>query len=164
MNGEKKNDPGKAFRLIDHLLVSMVVLVLAEVLLEVFFRYLLHEPLSWGGELSQTILVWITFIGAAAALFRGEHMTIDLLLPRVKSGAAKRALRLIALAAIAAFLIIGIKAGWTVVERTWKMRTTAMQIPAGILYLAFPAGCLLMLPVVLRDIISVLKKKEDRPC
>jgi len=163
MNGEKKNGLGKGFRLIDRVLASMVILVLAEVLMEVFFRYLLHKPLSWGGELSQTILVWITFIGAAAALFRGEHMTIDLLLHRVKSGAAKRVLRLIALAAIAVFLIIGFKAGWTVVERTWKMRTTAMQIPAGILYLAFPTGCLLMLPVVFRDILAALKK-EDRPC
>jgi TRAP-type C4-dicarboxylate transport system permease small subunit len=161
MNGEKKNVFARFFHLIDLLLTFMVVLILAEVLLEVFFRYLLHRPLSWGGELSQTILVWITFIGAAAALFRGEHMTIDLLLHRITSGAAKKILRTAALLLVILFLLVGIRAGGTVVGRTWNMRTTAMQIPAGILYLAFPAGCLLMLPVAVRDLRKALGKGDS---
>ncbi len=157
MNGDKNTLLGKVFRGIDLLLIVMIVAVFAEVLLEVFFRYVLHRPLSWGGELSQTILVWITFIGAATALFRGEHMTIDLLVRRLSSDGVKRALRLFTLLVLVAFLVLGVDAGWTVVERTWRMRTTAMQIPAGILYLAFPVGCVLMLPVLVRDILRTIR-------
>jgi len=158
MNGDKNTLLGKVFRGIDLLLIVMIVAVFAEVLLEVFFRYVLHRPLSWGGELSQTILVWITFIGAATALFRGEHMTIDLLVRRLSSDGVKRALRLFTLLVLVAFLVLGVDAGWTVVERTWRMRTTAMQIPAGILYLAFPVGCVLMLPVLVRDILRTIRR------
>jgi len=158
MNGDKNTLLGKVFRGIDLLLIVMIVAVFAEVLLEVFFRYVLHRPLSWGGELSQTILVWITFIGAATALFRGEHMTIDLLVRRLSSERVKRSLRLFTLLVLGAFLVLGVDAGWTVVERTWRMRTTAMQIPAGILYLAFPVGCVLMLPVLVRDILRTIRR------
>ncbi len=158
MNGDKNTLLGKVFRGIDLLLIVMIVAVFAEVLLEVFFRYVLHRPLSWGGELSQTILVWITFIGAATALFRGEHMTIDLLVRRLSSDGVKRSLRLFTLLVLGAFLVLGVDAGWTVVERTWRMRTTAMQIPAGILYLAFPVGCVLMLPVLVRDILRTIRR------
>jgi len=157
MNGENNALLRKIFHGIDFLLIAMIVAVFSEVLLEVFFRYVLHKPLSWGGELSQTILVWITFIGAATALFRGEHMTIDLLVQRLSSDKVKRALRLFTLLVLGAFIVLGANAGWTVVERTWRMRTTAMQIPAGILYLAFPVGCLLMLPVVVRDIFRTIR-------
>lgn len=157
MNGESNALLRKIFHGIDFLLIAMIVAVFSEVLLEVFFRYVLHKPLSWGGELSQTILVWITFIGAATALFRGEHMTIDLLVQRLSSDGVKRALRLFTLLVLVAFLVLGVDAGWTVVERTWRMRTTAMQIPAGILYLAFPVGCVLMLPVLVRDILRTIR-------
>ncbi|MBP8675159.1 MAG: TRAP transporter small permease subunit, partial [Acetomicrobium sp.] len=43
-----------------------------------------------------------------------------------------------------AFLIVGIWSGCLVVTRTWGLRTTTLQIPAGILYLALPVGCLFM--------------------
>ena len=84
-------------------------------------------------------------------------MTIDLLVQRLSSDKVKRALRLFTLLVLGAFIVLGANAGWTVVERTWRMRTTAMQIPAGILYLAFPVGCLLMLPVVVRDIFRTIR-------
>lgn len=156
---EGKNDLlRRLFASVDWGLSLAVAAVFAEVLLEVLFRYLLNTPLSWGGEMSQTILVWITFVGAAATLYRGEHMNVDLFVQRISSPRARRALRLIGLVFVGAFLFVGVRAGWQVVLRTWPMRTTAMQIPAGILYLAFPAGCLLMIPVVLRDFFGVFRR------
>jgi len=46
---------------------------------------------------------------------------------------------------VLAFLVVGLVSGYEVVLRTWPLRTTTLQLPAGVLYLAFPAGCLLML-------------------
>ncbi len=155
---EHKGIFGKVFRFLDILLALAVAATFAEVLTEVFFRYVLNTPLSWGGELSQTILVWITFIGAAAMLYRGEHMVIDLLVQRISSPGGRKALRFAGSFAILLFILVGTAAGWQVVLRTWGMRTTAMQIPAGILYLAFPAGCVLMIFVVLRDLAALVRR------
>lgn len=147
----------KLFTGLDLFLIFGVVATFIEVLLEVAFRYILNRPLVWGGEMSQTILVWITFIGAASVLYRGGHIAIDFLLPLISSGLAGRLVRLAAGLAVLAFAVIGIWAGWKVVGRTWSMRTTAMQIPSGILYLAFPLGCLLTIPAVWKDIRDIFR-------
>ncbi|MGI6783111.1 MAG: TRAP transporter small permease [Aminivibrio sp.] len=157
MSRENKSLAEKLFAGLDLLLVLGIVATFIEVLLEVAFRYILNKPLVWGGELSQTILVWVTFVGAASVLYRGGHIAIDFLLELVPSGRLRNTLRLTGNLAILAFAAIGIWAGWKVVGRTWSMRTTAMQIPSGILYLAFPLGCLLTIPAVWKDIRDILR-------
>ena len=57
------------------------------------------------------------------------------------------------------FLIVGVWAGMHVVAITWGDRTTAMQIPAGILYLSFPISCGLMAAFVVIQLFSGRKEK-----
>ena len=158
MNERKTDHLGKLLGLFDILLTIAVVVICIEVLVEVSFRYVLHMPLPWGAEVSQTLLVWITFVGATLALYRGEHMTIKLAINKIPASVLRRALETVAHLAVLGFLIIGAWSGWQVVERTWSMRTTTLQIPAGVLYLAFPTGCLLMFFIALRDLVRVWKE------
>lgn len=156
---ERKTDLlGRVLSPFDILLTAGVVVITLEVLVEVAFRYVLQKPLAWGAEVSQTLLVWITFIGAALALYRGEHMVISLLVNKLSSPRARRAVLALGHLTVLAFLVLGFWAGWLVVDRTWSMRTTTLQIPAGVLYLAFPSGCLLMIIVALRDLVQVWKE------
>jgi len=97
-----------------------------------------------GAELSQTLLVWSAFLGSAYALWNTEHMAVSLFVDRVKSKKARKLLNYTARGTTLLFLLIGIWAGAKVVAITWGDRTTAMQIPAGILYLSFPISCGLM--------------------
>jgi len=159
MPDRKLNFLERAFRPLEVLLTLSIVAVFIEVLTEVAFRYLLHLPVPWGAEVSQTLLVWITFLGAALALFRGEHMAINILLDRISSARVRKTFEITGDMAILAFLVIGIFGGYQVVVRTWSMQTTALQIPAGILYLAFPLGCLLMVPVVIRNLYLKVRKE-----
>lgn len=157
MDEENKGFVARLFQGLDKFLILGVIVTFVEVLLEVAFRYILNRPLTWGGELSQTFLVWITFVGAASVLLQGGHIAIDMVVPMIPFEKARRLLRLLGSLAVLAFTVIGFWAGWQVVLRTWAMRTTAMQIPSGILYLAFPVGCLLTIPVTLRDIHRILR-------
>lgn len=143
---------GVLLRAVDFLIAAAVVLTCIEVLVEVAFRYLFHLPLPWGAELSQTLLVWVTFVGAAAALARGEHMAIGIAVRRIPSPRLRAAVETAGRLAVLAFLGLGVWAGVLVTRRTWALQTTALQIPAGVLYLAFPVGCLLMSLVVLREL------------
>jgi len=149
MSVRKSNLLERAFRPLEVLLALSIIAVFVEVLAEVASRYVLHLPVPWGAEVSQTLLVWITFLGAALALFRGEHMAINLLLDRISSSRIRKTCEIAGELAVLAFLLVGVFGGTQVVIRTWSMQTTALQIPAGILYLAFPLGCLAMIPVVL---------------
>ena len=53
------------FRAIDRLLSIALYVIFFEVIAEASARYIFSVPIPWGAELSQTLLVWITFLGSA---------------------------------------------------------------------------------------------------
>ena len=61
-----------------------LIIIMFMVTVKVFFRYVLHEGLIGIDLLSGTLLVYMTFLGAAWILQREEHVILDLLLSRVK--------------------------------------------------------------------------------
>ncbi len=135
----------RIFGAVEFLLSIALMLIFAEVVIEVSTRYIFLTPIPWGAEFSKTLLVWLTFLGSGAAMRRREHMVVSLVVEAIPSPKLKKTVGILADAVILMFLLIGIWGGWQVVMRTWPLRTTALQIPAGILYLAFPVGCVLMI-------------------
>ena len=96
------------------------VLVLATlVTATVFLRFVVGSPPHWAEELPRLVLVWATLVGAGHR--RHVERVNDLLL-------------------VALFCLLG-KAGWDLAQLTMSQTTTALQLPAGILYLAVPVGC-----------------------
>lgn len=61
------------------LLAGLVIVVLAQVL----FRYVLRIAVPWTEELARFLLVWITFIGAAAVQVDDGHLRIDWVLSKI---------------------------------------------------------------------------------
>ncbi|MGY3608912.1 MULTISPECIES: TRAP transporter small permease [unclassified Bradyrhizobium] len=53
------------------------------VLLSVFYRYALHEPIEWAEEAARVLLIAVTFIGAASALRRDQLTGIEALLAKL---------------------------------------------------------------------------------
>jgi C4-dicarboxylate transporter, DctQ subunit len=60
----------------------------ATVTYAVVARYILRQPIGWSEEVSNYLMVWAVFLGAAYALKEDAHVGVDLLLsvlpPRVK--------------------------------------------------------------------------------
>ena len=152
---EKKDTLKRAYRPLELFVILAVTVVFIVVMMEVVSRYIFHQSIAWGGEVCQTLLVWITFIGSAAALLTNDHMEINIVLDRIHSPAAKKLVLFIRELAILIFVCVGTAGGVKLVERT-----TTLQIPAGVLYLAFPVGCALMIPVVLHNIYKLFAGKE----
>ena len=46
------------------------------VVLDVIFRYFLSNPLQWSDEVAIAVLIAITFLGGALALYRSEHLGV----------------------------------------------------------------------------------------
>jgi TRAP-type C4-dicarboxylate transport system permease small subunit len=61
------------------MLSAMVVIVSAGV----FWRYGLNDALSWSEELVRYLLVWVSFLGASMATYRGAHIAITLFIDRL---------------------------------------------------------------------------------
>ena len=151
----------RAFRPLEFMLMLGVLATFLVVLLEVVSRYIFHHSIAWGGEVCTTLLVWITFVGGAVALLDNGHMCVDLVMNRISSRGVKKFLGLIGSLAMLAFAVCGAFGGWKLAMRTWNMKTTTLQIPAGILYLAFPIGCVLIALVCLRRVFAALKAKGE---
>src|SRR6266478_3638337 len=65
---------GAALLLVADLLVVMV---------SVLGRYLLDAPMAWSDDVARTLLLAVTFLGAAAALARGENAGVTFFVDRL---------------------------------------------------------------------------------
>ncbi len=79
----------KAINLMAFFAGGMLVLTMLGVASDVVFRYFLNRPIAWMGEITEYILLYITFLGAAWLLRREGHVKVDMVLnnlnPRTRS-------------------------------------------------------------------------------
>jgi TRAP-type C4-dicarboxylate transport system permease small subunit len=121
----------------------MVALVFANVVLHAF-----HRDNPWTTEFCEFLMVWVTFLGAAAATRRGLHMSINEFVDKLDAGARRWAdLAIAALAAAVLVLLVWYGAG--IVRATWDNELTVLGWPMGLQYLALPVGAAATLVFVL---------------
>ena len=70
---------------------GVVVLMMLVVSYSVVNRYILNTPITWTDELSGYLVVALVMLGAADALRRGDHISVDLITARL----AKRGKQLV---------------------------------------------------------------------
>jgi TRAP-type C4-dicarboxylate transport system permease small subunit len=66
-------------RLSDLILMFLMLSVCADVIL----RYFFNRPQAWIAEISEYLLLYVTFLGAAWVLKNEGHVTVDILIARV---------------------------------------------------------------------------------
>ncbi len=126
----------------------------------VFCRSVLNFSLYWGDELTQVLMVWLTFLGAAVAMREHAHYRFDYF-SRVLRGRAKRVYqfitKIIVLATIVLLLYWSMQV--TVRIRGWIM--PAMEYSRAWVYGACPVGSIFMLIYGLRDLVQFVSKAEE---
>jgi TRAP-type C4-dicarboxylate transport system permease small subunit len=135
----------RAFKRINAaVIVAMMAAMVALVFANVVGRYVFNRSFIWAEELSQYLMVWVTFLGAGLALRYGRHVAMDMLQSALP-GPLTRALRLCLGLVMVAFLVAVTVLGFQLVVFAWPQETPAMNISAGIPYLAVPVGSLVFL-------------------
>ncbi len=144
-----------------YLPIFVFVTLLLAFLMNVFFRYVLKNPLNWTFELSINAFVIIGLLGACTAHRTEDHVVFDLLYSRVNQK-WKNILRILSSALIIVFFLMVIPGS---IEYLVNLRsvTSIMKIPLGIIFFSFP---ILLISTVLRSIyrlindIKTLKNKS----
>lgn len=132
----------------------MVTLVFLNVILHVFGR-----DLAWVIELSEMLMVWVTFLAGASAARRGAHMSITEFLDKLAGRGrivANAAIQLIALAMLGILVWYG--AGLT--NASWGNELTVLGIAMAWQYLALPVGAAAMFVFVAWDLVQILAGKS----
>lgn len=132
------------------LMAAMVV----DVLLGVFFRYVVQDALTWTEETARYIMIWMGFLGTGLALREGSHVAVEFFLERT-SGAGRRGLVALVRTLGLLFLVSVVVAGMVLLPRISSQSTPVLAISMMWPYLAIPVGCLLtaleMVAIMLRD-------------
>lgn len=121
----------------------MIAIVVMNVL-QVFYRYVLFDPLGWTEEAMRYSVAWMTFIVAGAVLFRGEQLSIDMLGGLLPPG-LRRVQSILVLLLISIFCFILVVYGWPQAIRNAKQVSPVAQIPMIIPYISVVIGGALML-------------------
>ena len=70
-------------------LVILMITMLVDMMLGVFFRYVVGQALSWSEEVGTLCLIWMTFVGGAIGITRGSHFAMQLLLDTLRPKAQR---------------------------------------------------------------------------
>ncbi|MGO2414648.1 TRAP transporter small permease [Cobetia crustatorum] len=136
------------------LAASGVALLSALVIWTVFMRWVMGQPPHWAEELPQLVLVWTTLLAAVSCTRNRTHLSAGLLPLLVRSLKVQRITGRITDALILIMLLMLAKAGYDLSVITMRQTTTALQIPAGIVYLSVPLCCAAMALIQLEHLLS----------
>lgn len=122
---------------------ALVIVVLA-VCWGVVTRYITAQPAAWAGEVAAIAFAWTVFVGSSAALKRGMHVNIDMLLIFLPPP-ARRVVVLASDAIVLAFLVIGLGLAVEFAIDSWDNPTSVLRLPLSTVYAAVMVGfaCLL---------------------
>jgi TRAP-type transport system small permease protein len=91
----------RLFKAVEGLLAALLVAMLAMVLGNVILRYGFGTGITVSEELSRTMFVWITFIGAVVATREGTHLGVDSMVAHLPHGGK------VACAVLSELIIVG---------------------------------------------------------
>lgn len=134
-----------------HVISVMFLFIVALTLVQVFYRYVLNDALSWSSELTKIVFVWMTFLGSAVAVQRRRHMRIDTIIGLLPER-VQVIVDIIVFILIAVFLVVLSYHGIELVGRTSRLLTGALRWPRSVFSLPIVLGGGLMFIFCLRVI------------
>jgi TRAP-type C4-dicarboxylate transport system permease small subunit len=136
------------------LMAGMVVIVSAQV----WYRFILNDPLSWSEEASRYLFVWISFMGAAAGVRYQVHLGIDLMEKILPAGSYRIAVIIVNLI-IQVFLLIIIYWGFKILGIIQFQESPSMHISMRYPYMAVPVGSIFMFINSVRITVSTIQNR-----
>ncbi len=162
-----------AFAVVALLMGSMGVVAFVAV----FYRFVLHDPITWSEEAARYMMVWVTFLGAGYAMGKGKHIGVTMFVEKLPEGARRKAI-FVAEVVVTIFLAAVTVQGVKLIISLKVQTSPAMDLPMWLPYLAIPVGTVYMFLHLLRLMLSrsgqalatadieleaaLMRKEEDR--
>lgn len=132
----------------------MIVLVFTNVLTHLF-----GKDIAWTTELCELLMVWVTFLGGAAAARRGAHMSITEFLDKLTEArrrAADAAIQLFSISVLGLLVIYG----WKITQSGWSNELTVLGWPMATQNIALPVASLLTMLFAGWDLVLIAQGKS----
>lgn len=136
----------------------LLVLMSVDLLVAIFFRYVLFDTIIWSEELARYMMIWMACLAMSSGIKRREHLAI-LFLPNMLPRPARIALDLIVRMLLAGFLLILMYYGVGLVQANTSFTSMALEVNMSLPTAAVPVcGTIMMIQLVL---VTILKYSGD---
>lgn len=129
------------------------------VLTGVFYRHVLNMPLSWPEEVSRYLMIWGACLAITLGIKADEHVGLTIIMDRLKSRAARLALRSLICLVVLVFQAIMFIYAVRMVQDARFIQTMALGITMTLPYLAIPTA--MAFSIVQLILVFILKAAHD---
>jgi TRAP-type transport system small permease protein len=136
---------------------ALMVAITGVVFLQVVSRYVFSYPFDWPEELARYLFIWVALLGAALALKRGAHFSIDALVKRLPAK-WRRIVPLLIQATLGVFTLVVSLKGFQLALRVGEQLSSGMEISMTYPYLSVPVSFMVMFKYIVAEIYSLVKK------
>jgi TRAP-type C4-dicarboxylate transport system permease small subunit len=126
-----------------YILILLTLIMFVIVGANVFARFVLNSSLGWADELSRFIFIWISFLGAVMAYGTDDHVGLNFLVAKIKSGRIQNIIKVVSDLLILAVLGIIAYYGYIVAVSATNV-SPALYIPMTLVYSIVPVSGFLM--------------------
>ena len=120
-------------------LLALFAVIIVCVSLQVFFRYVLNDPLTWSEELARFSFMWMVFLCLGLAERDDQHIAVDFFVSKMPSGAQK-VVRLAVEVFCIVVLAVACYQSFGVIQVQAAMRSVALNISMAYFAVVVPIG------------------------
>lgn len=128
---------------IEWLIAISVAVMVANITMGIFCRYVLNSALSWTEEMSRYLMIWVGMMGASLAMKDDSHVGISFVV-NLFPPAAGRILKVLSRLVVSLFLAVVLVKSFSYLNTLSIQRSPAMELPMMIPYLSVTVGVILM--------------------
>ena len=150
----------KVDRLVSWIVMGLLICMILTTSAGVLWRYGFNSALSWTEELSRFLLVWVSFLGAAMATYRGSHIGIAVVFDRLPAVAqlwVSRIVDIMVIAYMGCVLMGGIK----ILPFVHVRVAATLPFPMSVPYCVMPLSAALIIFYMLTHLLGTTGKPKE---
>ncbi|NGP45395.1 TRAP transporter small permease [Bacillaceae bacterium SIJ1] len=156
----------KILKVLNHLLNSVIMIILVSMVSLVFFnvvlRYVFDSGITWSEELARYLFVWVVFLGAVVATKEKGHLGVDLLVGAV-ARKYQKLLYVVSNAIVVFVLTLFLDGLFKMMALNKMVSGPATGIPEVVFYLAGVVAASLMIIITSIQTIRFVFLDQDKP-
>ncbi|WP_304943456.1 TRAP transporter small permease [Vallitalea guaymasensis] len=145
---------------IENLVFACTIGFVAISFLQVIFRYIINNSLSWSEEACRYLFVCTVFLGSSLAILKNKHIGVDIL-ARILPKSIEKYFTILLDLIVVVYLIFLSYISFELALKNMNQLSPAMQLHLGIVYLIMPIGSVVMAINFIRVIIYKFTRDKD---
>jgi TRAP-type C4-dicarboxylate transport system permease small subunit len=142
-------------------MIALMALMTLFIFMQVIYRYVLKQPLSWSEELSRYFFSAITLFGAVLLYRDNKHINMTLLKDMIKNAAAKTAVDIFSSLLVLFFLAVVIRYGFPMSFKILNLNSVSpsmVWLKMGYVFLLLPVSAAFSAAAVIEVILSMIRQ------